>query len=112
MTKLGPYLSTNQPSIGTSHVSKRTKSVKAIWIEARSHPNAFWMPGTKNVQPYCRLAIITMQMTPVANCAQRFQEGAATPVDSCAVTAIKSHSPSLRFLFVPERQASATDGRA
>ncbi len=64
ITIRGPYLSTNQPSIGTSHVSNRTNSVKATWIAARSQPNFFWMSGTKNVQPYCRLAIITMQTTP------------------------------------------------
>src|SRR5436190_5058709 len=64
ITIRGPYLSTNQPSIGTSHVSNRTNSVNATWIDARSQPNFFWMSGTKNVQPYCRLAIITMQMTP------------------------------------------------
>src|SRR5436309_10578726 len=68
ITMHGPYLSTNQPSIGTSHVSNRTNSVKATWIEARSQPNFFWMSGTKNVQPYCRLAIITMQMTPMTSC--------------------------------------------
>src|SRR6266481_5688723 len=65
ITIRGPYLSTNQPSIGTSHVSKSTNSVNAIWIDARSQPNFFWMSGTKNVQPYCRLAIITMQVTPM-----------------------------------------------
>src|SRR5437773_2790068 len=68
ITIRGPYLSTNQPSIGTSHVSNRTNSVNATWIDARSQPNFFWMSGTKNVQPYCRLAIITMQMTPMISC--------------------------------------------
>src|SRR6266550_6677715 len=70
ITIRGPYLSTNQPSIGTSHVSNRTNNVKATWIEARSQPNFFWISGTKNVQPYCRLAIITMQMTPMMSCTQ------------------------------------------
>src|SRR5882757_9897916 len=70
MTIRGPYLSTNHPSIGTSQVSNKTKSVKAIWIDARSQPNFFWMSGTKNVQPYCRLAIITMQTTPMTSCTQ------------------------------------------
>src|SRR5260221_8504920 len=68
ITIRGPYLSTNHPSIGTSHVSNRTNSVNATWIDARSQPNFFWMSGTKNVQPYCRLAIITMQMTPMMSC--------------------------------------------
>ena len=34
-TMLGPYLSTNQASTGTSQVSVTTKSVKASWIAAR-----------------------------------------------------------------------------
>src|ERR1700720_1165465 len=70
ITIRGPYLSTNQPSIGTSHVSNRTNSVNATWIDARSQPNFFWMSGTKNVQPYWRLAIITMQTTPMTSCTQ------------------------------------------
>src|SRR5438105_14717306 len=70
MTIRGPYLSTNQPSIGTSHVSNRTKSVKATWIDARSQPNFFWMSGTRTVQPYCRLAIITVQTTPMLSSTQ------------------------------------------
>src|SRR5664279_5044334 len=65
ITIRGPNLSTNQPSIGTSHVSNSTNSVNAIWIDPRSQPNFFWMSGTKNVQPYCRLAIMTMQVTPM-----------------------------------------------
>ena len=52
ITIRGPNLSTNQPSIGTSQVSKSTNSVNAIWIAPRSQPNFFWMSGTKNVQPY------------------------------------------------------------
>src|SRR5438132_4460060 len=70
MTSFGPHLSTNQASIGTSQVSNKTNRVKAIWISARSQPNFFWMSGTKNVQPYCRLAIITMQTTPMMSCTQ------------------------------------------
>ncbi|MGY3411418.1 hypothetical protein ACVWZV_007531 [Bradyrhizobium sp. GM5.1] len=35
MTMRGPYLSTNQASIGTSQVSVTTKMVKASWIAAR-----------------------------------------------------------------------------
>src|SRR5436190_23129203 len=68
---LGPYLSTNQPSIGTSQVSNSTNKVKATWMAPRSQPNFFWMSGTKKVQPYCRLAIITMQMTPTTSWLQR-----------------------------------------
>ena len=35
MTTRGPYLSTNQASTGTSHVSTTTNRVKASWIAAR-----------------------------------------------------------------------------
>ena len=70
-TILGPKRSTNQPSIGTSQVSVSTKMVKATWIEARPQPY-FWSIGcTNSVQPYCRLAIITMQTMPMSNCSQR-----------------------------------------
>jgi hypothetical protein len=34
-TTLGPYLSTNHASTGTSQVSVTTNSVKASWIAAR-----------------------------------------------------------------------------
>ena len=34
----GPYLSTNQPSIGTSQVSVTTKMVNATWIADRVQP--------------------------------------------------------------------------
>src|SRR5579862_8928794 len=68
MTMRGPYLSTNQPSVGTNQVSNNTNRVKAIWIDALSQPNFVWMSGTKNVQPYCKFAIITMQTTPMTSC--------------------------------------------
>ena len=87
-TTAGPYLSTNQPSIGTSHVSNRTNRVKAIWMAARSQPKAFWIPGTKNVQPYCRFAIITMQMTPKISWPQRSQAEAIGRADACVVVDI------------------------
>ena len=45
--------------------------VKATWMEARSQP-CFWPIGpTNSVQPYCRLAIITMQTMPMISCSQR-----------------------------------------
>ena len=41
--------------------------VKATWIAARPQWY-FWSIGvTNSVQPYCRLAIITMQMMPKIN---------------------------------------------
>src|ERR1051325_2908889 len=70
-TMRGPNLSTNQPSTGTSHVSVTTKIVNATWMPARLQPY-FWAIGSTNsVQPYCRLATIAMQMTPMTNCSQR-----------------------------------------
>src|SRR3954470_10118391 len=72
VTMRGPYLSTNQPSIGTSHVSVTTKIVKATWIAARSHPCRSCIGLTKKVQPYCRLAIMHMQITPNRSCSQGF----------------------------------------
>src|SRR5215212_1218004 len=74
----GPYLSTNQPSIGTSQVSVTTKIVKATWIAARSHPCRSCIGLTKKVQPYCRLAIMHMQITPNSSCSQRFGRSPAT----------------------------------
>src|SRR5947207_8592411 len=86
ITIRGPYLSTNQHSIGTSHVSNRTNSVNATCIDARPQPNFFWMSGTKNVQPYCRLAIITMQLTPMMSCVHGIEKNdlleAAAGVDA------------------------------
>ena len=70
-TIFGPKRSTNQPSIGTSQVSVITKMLNATWIAARPQWY-FWSIGvTNSVQPYCRLAIITMQTMPIASCSQR-----------------------------------------
>src|SRR6266851_8725156 len=70
-TIFGPKRSTSQPSTGTSQVSVSTKIVKATWIAARPQWY-FWSIGlTNKVQPYCRLAIITMQMMPKISCPQR-----------------------------------------
>ena len=65
MTMRGPYLSTNQASIGTSQVSVTTKMVKASWIAARPQWCAASIGSTNSVQPYCRLAIIAMQTMPM-----------------------------------------------
>ena len=70
-TIFGPNRSTNQPSIGTSQVSVSTKMLNATWIAARPQWYFASIGRTNRVQPYCRLAIITMQMTPNANCNQR-----------------------------------------
>src|SRR6267143_609274 len=66
----GPKRSTRYPSAGTSQVSSRTKMVNVTWMAAL--PQWYLSPigPTNSVQPYCRLAIITMQMMPMINCAQ------------------------------------------
>ncbi|HEY6237329.1 MAG TPA: hypothetical protein VIW69_19665 [Candidatus Elarobacter sp.] len=63
----GPYLSTSAASNGTSQVSTTTKIVNDTWIAARPHPFACPIGSTNTVQPYCRLAIIAMQMTPATS---------------------------------------------
>ncbi len=59
---LAPSISTIQPSIGVSQVSSAMKIAKATWIDAIDQPCALLIGLTNSVQPYCRLAIITMQM--------------------------------------------------
>src|SRR6185437_1249475 len=59
---LRPMASTIQPSTGVSHVSRAMKTANATWIEAIDQPCALLIGLTKSVQPYCRLAIIIMQM--------------------------------------------------
>ncbi len=71
MTNFGPILSASQPSIGVSQVSSAMKMLKAIWMSATTQPWALFIGPTNNVQPYCRLAIITMQMMPAMSCHQR-----------------------------------------
>src|SRR6267154_5713311 len=91
-TTCGPYLSTNQPSMGTSQVSNRTNNVNANWIDARSHLNVLSISGTKNVQPYCRLAIMTMAMTPNASWLHRVISDARSPFSTeSAVTAMSTN---------------------
>src|SRR5260370_41008913 len=82
-TMLGPKRSTNQPSIGTSHVSVNTKMLNATWIAARPQWYLASIGLTNSVHPYCRLAIIAMAMMPSRSWSQRYPgecEGAATSV--------------------------------
>src|SRR5882672_2126646 len=71
ITGRGPKRSTSQPSIGTSQVSASTKIVNATWIAVRPHWNLSLIGLTNKVHPYCRLAIIDMQMMPISSCHQR-----------------------------------------
>src|SRR5579863_10299581 len=77
----GPRLSAIQPSIGVSHVSSAMKIEKANWIDASDQPCALLIGLTKRVQPYCRLAISTMQITPTISCVQRVADEATTSDD-------------------------------
>jgi hypothetical protein len=62
-------------------------------MAARSQPNFFWMPGTKNVQPYCRLAIITMQMMPITSWVQRSAAEALGTAEACDVMVMSVSQP-------------------
>ena len=57
--------------------------LKAIWMSATAQPWATFIGWTNNVQPYCRLAIITMQTMPMISWSQRFTAGmaAGAPAD-------------------------------
>ncbi len=83
-TMRGPKRSTNQPSTGTSQVSVSTKMLKATWMAARPQPNLASIGATNSVQPYCRLAIIDMQMMPTTSCTHRFELG-VRPLASASV---------------------------
>ena len=41
--------------------------LKATWIDGRPQWNLWSIGRTNNVHPYCRLAIITMQMMPATS---------------------------------------------
>src|SRR5262249_51838373 len=88
-TGRGPNRSTRYPSNGTSQVSKRTKIVNATWISVLDHPNFSLIGLTNSVHPYCRLAIITMQMIPMNTCIQRYAGGrwmSGAAVSTCAIS--------------------------
>src|ERR1700722_7238424 len=80
-----PSASTIQPSTGVSQVSSAIKMLNASWISAIDQPCALLIGLTNSVQPYCRLAISTMQMMPTMSCAQRVVEEAVASDLSAAV---------------------------
>ena len=61
----GPSVSAIQPSIGVGQVSRAMNKAKATWISATDQPWALCSGSTNKVQPYCRLAIMTMQRMPM-----------------------------------------------
>ena len=54
--------------------------LNATWISAITQPCALFIGLTNKVQPYCRLAIITMQMMPASSWSQRVDGGRAAAV--------------------------------
>src|SRR5438477_9684924 len=108
-TIFGPKRSTNQPSTGTSQVSVNTKIVNATWIAARPQWY-FWSIGlTNSVQPYCRLAIITMQMMPKINWPQRVASDAVARDEIASVVLVVTVSsiPALLIEQYARRRASS-----
>src|SRR5581483_7236526 len=90
---LGPFWpreSTIHPSSGVSQVSSATKVLNATWMLATSQECALAIGLTKKVQPYCRLAIIAMQMTPMISCIHRKPLEIPWPGAFAAVTVIMS----------------------
>src|SRR6185312_7990363 len=67
----GPILSTSQPSTGVSQVSSAMKTLKATWMAATDQPCLAAIGCTNSVQPYCRLAIMIMQIMPAMSWVQR-----------------------------------------
>ncbi len=61
--------------MGTSQVSVRTKRVKATWIAGLPQWKVWSSGPTNSVQPYWRLAIITMLRMPRKSWAQRMAGG-------------------------------------
>src|SRR5215467_1524395 len=100
---LGPNLSIKYPSNGTSHVSVNTKIVKATWIAALPQWY-FWSIGlTNRVQPYCKLAIITMQMMPKISWPQRVNSDARSPASTDPDAAVMSY-PCCFCAFLPSHR--------
>ncbi len=101
--RCAPIRSTIQPSSGVSQVSSATNRLKAIWMSATAQPCARFIGWTNRVQPYCRLAIITIATMPMTSCSQRFvcgRAGAPAAGDAlCMVlfsTVGTANPPSLR----------------
>src|SRR5689334_14939943 len=67
------------------------KRLNATWMLATSQECAFAIGLTKKVQPYWRLAIIAMQMTPTVSCIQRNPlEGATAGAAAVVLETMKS----------------------
>ena len=73
--RLAPSESTIQPPAGVSQVSSAMKMLNAHWMSAIPQPCAAWIGLTNKVQPYCRLAISIMLITPNKSCSHRLADG-------------------------------------
>src|SRR3974390_3356869 len=97
--RCGPSTSTIQPWIGVSQVSSAMKIANANWMEAIDQPCVLLIGLTKSVQPYCRLAIIIMQITQNMSLLQR------VPSDSLADAAV----PTAIVMTIPSTQCSINE---
>src|ERR1700746_3029397 len=93
--RCGPRISTIHPSMGVSHVSSAMKIEKANWIDVIDQPWALLIGLTNRVQPYCKLAIMIMQMTQIARKPQRKLEALSARARFDAV--VMTYPPSNAF---------------
>ena len=94
-SRRGPKRSTRYASNGTSQVSKRMNVDNNPVMNGRPKLVFSLMGSTNSVQPYCRLAIITIVKMPTTNCVHRLRTmPAAGEPAVVAATAIRS-SPCL-----------------
>src|SRR5271156_1788007 len=102
--RCGPSISPIQPSIGVSQVSSAIKIAKANWIEAIDQPFALLIGLTNSVQPYCRLAIITMQRMQIARKPQREVTDATAGARVVVVVVVLTLSS--QYVLPPQREDS------
>src|SRR6267143_470283 len=93
----GPKRSTRYLSTGTNQVSSKTKTENATWIEARPQWNLASIGFTNSVQPYCRFAIMAMQMMPITSCTHRYAVD-FLPSHSWTISGICPSPPLIVFL--------------
>src|SRR5437588_261974 len=73
----------------------------ATWIAALPQWNLLWMGLTNSVQPYCRLAFITMQMMPTVNCTHRLRTPLVAEYDLAAAAGSGASPPTSSQMRVP-----------
>src|ERR1700676_222078 len=105
--RCGPRMSTIQPSIGVSQVSRAMKMLNANWIAAMDQPCAWLIGVTNSVHPYCRLAIITMQTMTESNWLQRTAPNVFTLVPTVLAT-LMFPSPELFLMSLSKKPVGDT----